>query len=285
MEVRATLTGFDHATIVAHELEGAIRSYERLLGRPPSWRGGHPDLGTEGALFGLSNGLIELVTPRPGALEGDGLREHLRARGEGLQAMALRVADASSLRETLRERGVRATVPQEGEAHSDDGSVRRYRTVDLSPRATRGLTVLLVERSGSLDLRSPEGSVAGALDALDHVVVRSADATAAVAFYGQALGLRLALDRRVGDRRMLFFRVGGVTIEVVEDPACGPADTFGGLAYRAADIDAANARLRAAGFDASAVRDGAKPGTQVFTVRDGTCGVPTLVLTDPSRER
>jgi catechol 2,3-dioxygenase-like lactoylglutathione lyase family enzyme len=285
MDERGTLTGFDHVTIVAHEIDDAVRSYERLLGRPPGWRGGHPELGTEGALFGLSNGLIELVAPRASAHESDGLREHLRARGEGLQAMAFRAAGASSLREALRERGVPATDPQDGEARSEDGSVRRYRTVDLSPRATRGLTVLMVERPDGLDLRSHEGSRAGAFDALDHVVVRSADASAAAALYGQALGLRLALDRRIGDRRMLFFRLGGVTIEVVEDAACGPTDVFGGIAYRVADIDAANARLREEGFDVSPVRDGAKPGTRVCTVRDGACGVPTLVLRDPSRDR
>ena len=114
MDARGTLTGFDHATIVAHEIDEAVRSYERLLGRRPSWRGGHPELGTEGALFGLSNGLIELVAPRASAQEAHGLREHLHARGEGLQAMAFRVADAASLREGLRECGVRATDPAGG---------------------------------------------------------------------------------------------------------------------------------------------------------------------------
>jgi hypothetical protein len=34
----------------------------------------------------------------------------------------------------------------------------------------------------------------------------------------------------------------------------------------------------------SEVRDGRKPGTRVFSVRDGTCGVPTLILRDPSRD-
>jgi catechol 2,3-dioxygenase-like lactoylglutathione lyase family enzyme len=278
------LTGFDHATIVVHDVHEAVRSYERLLGRPPSWRGQHPELGTEGALFGLSNAAIEIVGPRAGADEAEGLRAHLRERGPGLQAMAFRATDAAALREALGEHGVRATEPQPGEARSGDGSVRRYRTVDLSPRATRGLAVLAVERPDGAGLRSPEGSAAGGVDALDHVVVRSADPNAAVALYGQALGIRLALDRRIDDRRVLFFRIGGVTIEVAEDPARGPSDAFGGLAYRVADIDAANVRLRAAGFDVSEVREGAKPGTRVFTVKGGTCGVPTLVLRDPSRD-
>ena len=43
----------------------------------------------------------------------------------------------------------------------------------------------------------------------------------------------------------------------------------------------AHARPTRATRAATEVRDGRKPGTRVFTVRDGTCGVPTLVLEAP----
>jgi hypothetical protein len=51
------------------------------------------------------------------------------------------------------------------------------------------------------------------------------------------------------------------------------------------DAQAARARLQAAGLDVSEVRGGRKPGTRVLTLRDGTCGVPTLLLErGPARE-
>jgi hypothetical protein len=50
-----------------------------------------------------------------------------------------------------------------------------------------------------------------------------------------------------------------------------------------ADIDATRARLAAAGLDVSEVRAGRKPGTRVMTVRDGTCGVRTLMLERAAR--
>ena len=99
------------------------------------------------------------------------------------------------------------------------------------------------------------------------MVVASDDLEAARRLYGEALGLRLALDRRFEARglRILFFRVGGVTLEVagpLEPPAApSAADRFGGLAYRVADVAAARARLADAGLDVSPVRPGAKPGT------------------------
>jgi hypothetical protein len=62
----------------------------------------------------------------------------------------------------------------------------------------------------------------------------------------------------------------------------GP-DRLGGLAWRAANPEAVRARLADAGFNVSEVRKGRKPGTQVFTVRDRTCGVPTLALSGSAR--
>ena len=50
------------------------------------------------------------------------------------------------------------------------------------------------------------------------------------------------------------------------------------MSWRVADIDATHARLIAAGVDVSEVRTGRKPGTRVMTVRNGTCGVPTLLV-------
>jgi hypothetical protein len=102
----------------------------------------------------------------------------------------------------------------------------------------------------------------------------------------------LALDRNFPQwgARLLFFRVGDITLEVAAAliPDSGEADgssvldserdQLWGLSFRVRDADLARARLDASGFDVSEVRDGRKPGTRVFSVRDGTCGVPTLVL-------
>ena len=120
-------------------------------------------------------------------------------------------------------------------------------------------------------------------------MVQSSDLEASGAFYGETLGLRLALDRSFEARglRMLFFRVGGVTVEVVgrlgAPTQAAAHDRFGGLAWRVPDADAARGRLAAAGFDPSEVRPGHKPGTRVFSVRANTCGVPTLFI-EPVRE-
>jgi catechol 2,3-dioxygenase-like lactoylglutathione lyase family enzyme len=124
---------------------------------------------------------------------------------------------------------------------------------------------------------------------LDHVVVTTARADESRRVYEDVLGLRLALDRTFEERglRLLFFRVGGVTVEVAGSLAGGDADSgvddLWGLAYKVADVDAARRRLAAGGFDVTEARRGHKQGTRVFTVRSGTNGVATLVI-GPERE-
>jgi catechol 2,3-dioxygenase-like lactoylglutathione lyase family enzyme len=277
------LASFDHVTVAVSDLETAMAAHCRLLGSAPIWQGGSAEHGTKTALFAFENALLELVAPEARAPEAEGLRARLEARGEGLQSICFGTGDATATSAELRARGVRATAPQSGEAHSAGGATRRYEIVELSPRSTRGLAVAIVQRPTALFGLETGATDPSAIHALDHVVVRTADPEAAIAFYEKGLGIRLALDRAFANIRMLFFRVGGVTLEVVEDRALAATDALWGVAYRVRDIDAANARLRAAAFDVSEVRAGRKPGTRVFTVRAGTCSVPTLILSDPSR--
>ena len=156
-----------------------------------------------------------------------------------------------------------------------------------SPDRTRGLLLFAIEHRSPpelLPLVAPAGEPRAAPDALDHVVVRSADVAATRALLRDGLGLRLALERsfEAFDLHALFFRLAGVTLEVAgslkraPDPAA--PDAYWGLAWRVADVAAARARLAEADFDVSPLRAGRKPGTAVCTVRSGTCGVATLLI-------
>jgi len=299
------LRGLDHVVIAVRDLAEARGRYARLLGRDAGWRGRHPGLGTANALFDLGGVGLELLAADGGGPGASLVARSLESRGEGLLALAFATDAAAAASAALRARGVRAGDPRPGSGEDpESGAVRRWRTVDLPLSATRGLPLFAIEReasavtvasgrSGAEAARSEAqpSEVGDALSeaiGLDHVVVTSADLEASRAVYADRLGLRLALDRRFEDRglRMLFFRVGGVTLEVVgrlgQNPDAAAPDAFGGLAYRVGDADAARARVAAAGFEVSPVRDGARPGTRVCSVRGGTCGVPTLLIEVPA---
>ena len=74
-------------------------------------------------------------------------------------------------------------------------------------------------------------------------------------------------------------------MEIIRDDTLADRrDRLWGLSWRVADADVARERLANARWNVSEVRTGMKPGTRVFTVRDKTGGVPTLMV-QPSPKR
>jgi hypothetical protein len=124
--------------------------------------------------------------------------------------------------------------------------------------------------------------------AIDHVVIHSAAIDRAKAAWGERFGLRLALDKTFEARalRILFFRSGGITLEIAgprQADAGDVDDQFYGVTYRVGNLAEHRAYLLERGVEVSAIRSGFKPQTSVATVRSATEGVPTLLLEDPSR--
>lgn len=266
----------DHVAIAVADLDAAAANYEALLGRTAER--GPPAVGAERAWFHLPNMSLEIIAASGPGPAGDRVRARLEAAGEGLLIFGFAVEDLTASARLLERRGLR------GHGRSDDAW-------SLHPGDTDGIQIVLMpRRSGN---RPPLSRIEQAAEAvplgLDHVVVHSPNPTRALALYGAKLGLDLRLDRTNAQwgARQMFFRCGDLVIEIGHGLEAGVSDgpdSLGGLAWRVADPEAAQARLASAGFNVSEARKGRKPGTQVFTVRDRTCGVPTLMLSATSRE-
>jgi catechol 2,3-dioxygenase-like lactoylglutathione lyase family enzyme len=282
------LQSLDHAVVLVRDLDAASSSYAALLGRRPSWRGEHPGLGTANVLYRLDNTCLELLSPQPEGALAPGLRARLEEEGEGLLGLAFGTEDADRCHAVLAERGLNPAAPREGLGREDaSGTVREFRTVSLPASESRGVLLFAIQQLSPPELLPPAGLAAPAASAVtgvDHVVVRTADAEAAKQLYGRGLGIRLALDRSFEQwgARLLFFRIGGLTIEIAASLGnqidAAAADDLWGIAYRVPEADAARERLAGQGFDVTEVRRGRKPGTRVFTVRARTHGVATLCL-------
>ena len=281
------LTSLDHIVIAVRDLEAATEVYTRLLGRRPSWRGAHPDYGTANALFRLEKTYVELLAPqRDGPLAAQ-LSDWMNRNGERLFALAFGAEDLDGAVSVLRERGVSVSDPVAGHGRElTTGVERSWRNALLPPAETRGTMLFLIQHLSAaslLPMAEPSGVDAASISGCDHVVIRTSDPDAAIRLYGAKLGLRLALDRTFPDwgARLVFFRVGGITVELAADLKAvdrTAVDRLWGISYQAPDVDAVHDRLAREGFDVSEVRTGRKPGTRVFTVRGDPCGVATLVI-------
>jgi len=284
------ITGLDHVVIAVRDLHAAVAAYATLLGRAASWRAEASGGGAEIAVFRLANVSVELMAPSGMGDMADRLRAAIEKDGEGLVSLAFAVTDADAAHRRLSRLGLEPEPVAAG--HSVDracGARREWRRTRASTTSTHGVRIFLIESQAVPPAAAPVGTESAAVSGLDHIVVRTPDPERAAALYGARLGLDMRLDRsnEAWGSRLMFFRCGDLIVELAHDlkhgVSSGP-DRLWGLSWRVPDARAAHARLAAAGLDVTEARPGRKPGTAVFTVRNGTCGVPTLVL-EPSPPR
>ncbi|MFG3595089.1 VOC family protein [Bradyrhizobium sp. RDI18] len=281
------IIGLDHVVVLTGDIDVASAAYQTLFARAPAWQNSGD--GADRVLFTLDNTALELMAPSGDGANADRIRSVLAAQGEGLASICFRTSDIAKMHRRLDRLTLKPDVIADVESRDAiSGAVLSWKRTRAATEATRGVRMFFLERDKErpLSVRTTPGSIT----ALDHVVVSTSDPERAAALYGARLGLDMALDRSHPDwGRLMFFRCGDLIVEVTHRPGKETdasqdkfqdklRDRLRGLCWRVIDIDATHARLVQAGVDVSEVRTGRKPGTQVMTVRSGTCGVPTLLV-------
>jgi catechol 2,3-dioxygenase-like lactoylglutathione lyase family enzyme len=275
------ITALDHVVVLTGDIEAATAAYQTLFARSPSWKN-FAD-GAARVLFTLDNTTLELVAPSGEGESASRIRPVLITQGEGLASLCFRTNDIEKLHRRLERLTLRPEPVSEVESQDAiTGATLSWKRTRAATEATGGVRMFFLEREKERPLSVR--TTTGAITAMDHVVVATADPERAAALYGARLGLDMALDRSHPDwGRLMFFRCGDLIVEVAhkagkEKAAETAPDRLRGLCWRVIDIDATHARLVADGVEVSEVRTGRKPGTRVMTVHSGTCGVPTLIV-------
>jgi catechol 2,3-dioxygenase-like lactoylglutathione lyase family enzyme len=276
------ITGLDHVLLVCPSIDEGEIIYTNLLGREPDWRSTDPG-GSSTVVFQLENTALELMAPHGGGPLARRLHALIDQDGVGLKSLIFASDNLAEDRGLFDRRGLKPEEIVPGEAGNPFINKTRYwERMRLDETATHGVRIFALQR------RQPDPMVykpagPGAAAALDHVVINTANPERAAALYGARLGLRMALDRSNPDwdMRLIFFRAGGLTVELAHKISTGVTnqpDKLWGLSWRVPDIEAAHARFEKSNLAITSIRAGRRPGTRVFSVRDGTLGVPTLIL-------
>jgi catechol 2,3-dioxygenase-like lactoylglutathione lyase family enzyme len=277
------ITGIDHIAIEVKDFEATLRNYEIIFGRSPNWRGGAT--GWKHAWFQFDNAALDVVAADGESDAANAIRAEIDKFGEGIMGVGFSVPDRDEAQRLFERRGLAFVPPHETLSQAADGRQRRWQIAMMKRASSNGVALFVVQNKPDAARWPVPGPRFGdaSVGNLDHVVVQTTNAERALVLYGARLGLDLRLDRENAQwgARQLFFRCGDPLVEVGASLKASEGDAkdkFGGLAWRVKDPEAARTRIAAAGIDVSEVRNGRKPGTAVFTVRSGTGGVPTLML-------
>jgi catechol 2,3-dioxygenase-like lactoylglutathione lyase family enzyme len=280
------ISGIDHVVVLVRDIEAGLAAYQTLFARAPAWR--NTGDGADRVLFTLDNMTLELMSPSGDGATAERIRTVVAEQGEGLASICFRTGDIAKMHRRLDRLTLKPEPVAEVESRdATSGATLSWKRTRAATEVTRGVRMFFLElgKERPLSVRTTVASIT----AMDHVVIATADPERAAALYGARLGLDMALDRSHPDwGRLMFFRCGDLIVEVVQRPGKDAVvdkthDRLWGLSWRVADIDATRARLASAGVDVSDVRTGRKPGTRVLTVRNGTCGIRTLLVERTAR--
>ncbi|MAZ86481.1 MAG: hypothetical protein CL693_02460 [Cellvibrionaceae bacterium] len=252
------VTAFQRIRIACNDIAQAVESYQALFGFAPIWQGKRQQSGQTIAFtawFQLENTIIELIE-----------------MSQGDPAVVGLVMSSVELDATTSV-----------EYHTDDQLV----SLDEQQLPANTVCDQWVSLHGealppAMGLVQPPSITSDCVSRVDHIVLYTGDADACIRAFGEeGLGIRLALDKNVPEwgGRMLFFRAGQLTLEVIEpNKGIEGDDYFWGIAFQVPDLDARLSQLKKQGVLTSDARDGRKPGTRVATVKSHHLNIPTLLV-------
>ena len=249
------IKSLDRITYLASSLEKAEKTFSSFFNLKPSKRVISAKKNYESLIYIFENMCFEVIEKK------DDLSEKNKLYGFSLLSDDLSSIDIS----------IKSEKNNRQEEFED--KVQSVKSIDIKQSPD---FQLLVNEYENLDMdRANENN----LFALDHLVLTTNKSDDLINLYEKELGIRLALDQFVEKwgGRMLFFRTGHATIEVIDNKVEGN-DQFWGLAWKTKDIRKKREYLVENGFNVSDVKDGRKKDTLVATVKFDEVKIPTLLV-------
>ena len=249
------IKSLDRITYLASSLEKAEKTFSSFFDLKPSKRVISAEKNYESLIYIFENVYFEVIEKK------DDLSEKNKLYGFSLLSDDLSSIDISIISE------------KNNRQEEFEDKVQSVKSIDIKQSPD---FQLLVNEYENLDMdRANENN----LFALDHLVLTTNKSDDLINLYEKELGIRLALDQFVEKwgGRMLFFRTGQATIEVIDNKVEGN-DQFWGLAWKTKDIRKKREYLIENDFNVSDVKDGRKKDTLVATVKFDEVKIPTLLV-------
>ena len=115
---------------------------------------------------------------------------------------------------------------------------------------------------------------------VNQLVIQTEAPDSIIDIFERKLSIRLALDKTFKEwaGRMLFFRLGGVTLEVIEGKDIKQNSKYFGIGWHAENYNKCYNDLVNDGFSLSEIRKGRKEGTLVSTIKEPILNIPTILI-------
>ena len=271
------LTHFKSILITSENIEESHEQFNKLFGHDTSDMCNDSDLKIYS--HSLKNGSIELCENKnqKDIFYYSQLEKH--NQDNGVQALSIISDDIFEDHKKFKQMNLNISDIEEIDFNFRNRKNVKSRLFSLKKTNSSDLNLLIFDKDTSL---SNKGNYEDdTISKFNQIIIYTPDVEYLRNLFTEKLGIRLALDKIFNfgekDIRMMFFRIGGVTLEVIENPD-SKSLSYGGVGWHSENISKCHKRLIDSNFELSEIRKGRKPGTVVATIRNAPLKMPTIII-------
>ena len=271
------LTHFKSILITSENIEESHEQFNKLFGHDTSDICNDSDLKIYS--HSLKNGSIELCENKnqKDIFYYSQLKKH--NQDNGIQALSIISDDIFGDHKKFKQMNLNISDIEEIDFNFRNRKNVKSRIFSLKKTNSFDLNLLIFDKDTSL---SNKGNYEDdTISKFNQIIIYTPDVEYLRNLFTEKLGIRLALDKIFNfgekDIRMMFFRIGGVTLEVIENPD-SESLSYGGVGWHSENISKCHKRLIDSNFELSEIRKGRKPGTVVATIRNAPLKMPTIII-------
>ena len=264
---------------VANDRKKSTEEFSLFFAKKPYFKGFSKELGIEINSFNLNNLNISIINTIGNGLWSKKIIAFKKNKKEGLFGLDFMSTDLDEEYKNLKKLGISLSERKKISFIDDDKKIYRSDFFSIKENNISNLNISIGDESNFLREKEKSNASEG-IKSINQVVIKTKDSDKIINLFKENMKIRLALDKTFKEwsGRMLFFRINGITIEVVEGDNLEDSNDYYGIGWHTDDFRRCYKSLVNNGFDLSKIRKGRKSGTLVSTLKNPILGIPTILI-------
>ena len=263
--------------LATKNIEETSQKFSIFFRRKPNFIGQSRKLGIDIISFGLNKTNICLISPKNSGIWSEKLNNFLKNKGEGIFGINFFSNDFNNDYNNFVKNHLKLSGKIESSFEGNNDIEIKFSFFNILDKTIESLNILV---SSKIDFQDNKSSLKNNVSKVNQLVIQTEDPDTIKEIFEGKLSIRLALDKtfKKWAGRMLFFRLGGVTLEVIEGKDIKQNSEYFGIGWHADNYNKCYDDLINDGFRLSEIRAGRKEGTLVSTLKEPILNIPTILI-------
>lgn len=271
------LTRVQNIFLATKNIEKTSKQFSSFFLKNPDFIGHSKNLGIEIIVYDIGKTNICLICPKNHGIWFNSLSNFLKDKGEGIFGLSLSSDDINKDYSNFVKNGLEINEKIESNFEGSKESQLKFSFFNIIDNSIDNLNILV---SNEINFLKKGINSIDNISKVNQLVIQTEVPDSIIDIFEKKLNIRLALDKTFKEwsGRMLFFRIGGVTLEVIEGKNIKSRSEYFGIGWHTDNFNKCYNDLVEEGLKFSEIRKGRKKGTIVSTLKNPMLNIPTILI-------